>query len=174
MSSSSSVFQTSWGNDQPDNIIAGAIDDFLAFDEDPQRAHAMLSPASQQQSPEFFQDHDENENKSKGSLRGSSSSRSRVAFRTKSELEVLDDGYKWRKYGKKKMKNSPNPRNYYRCSTGGCNVKKTVEREREDSRFVLTTYEGTHNHHAPLPATALHQRLEGLPPRMESYQHLGN
>lgn len=50
-----------------------------------------------------------NENKSKGSLRGSSS-RSRVAFRTKSELEVLDDGYKWRKYGRKKMKNSPNPR----------------------------------------------------------------
>ncbi|RWW61081.1 hypothetical protein BHE74_00031872 [Ensete ventricosum] len=48
--------------------------------------------------------------KFKGSLRGSSSSRSRVAFRTKSELEVLDDGYKWRKYGKKKMKNSPNPR----------------------------------------------------------------
>jgi len=24
--------------------------------------------------------------------------------------EVLDDGYKWRKYGKKSVKNSPNPR----------------------------------------------------------------
>ncbi|CAL9073116.1 unnamed protein product [Musa acuminata var. zebrina] len=161
MSSSSSFLQSSWGNDQPDNIIA-AIDDFLAFDEDPQTAHAVLSPASQQQSPEFFQDHDKNENKSKGSSTGSSSG-SRVAFRTKSELEVLDDGYKWMKYGRKKMKNSPYPRNYYRCSTVGCNVKKTVEREREDSRFVLTTYEGTHNHHAPLPATTLHQRLEGLP-----------
>ena len=34
----------------------------------------------------------------------------RVAFRTKSELEVMDDGYKWRKYGKKSVKNSPNPR----------------------------------------------------------------
>ena len=34
----------------------------------------------------------------------------KVAFRTKSELEVLDDGYKWRKYGKKMVKNSPNPR----------------------------------------------------------------
>lgn len=42
-------------------------------------------------------------------MRGSSSG-SRVAFRTKSELEVLDDGYKWRKYGRKKMKNSPYPR----------------------------------------------------------------
>ncbi|XP_020277099.1 probable WRKY transcription factor 28 isoform X3 [Asparagus officinalis] len=36
----------------------------------------------------------------------------KVAFKTKSELEILDDGYKWRKYGKKKVKNSPNPRNY--------------------------------------------------------------
>ncbi|KAF7130626.1 hypothetical protein RHSIM_Rhsim10G0148800 [Rhododendron simsii] len=35
---------------------------------------------------------------------------SRVAFKTKSDLEVMDDGYKWRKYGKKMVKNSPNPR----------------------------------------------------------------
>jgi hypothetical protein len=34
----------------------------------------------------------------------------RVAFRTKSQLEIMDDGFKWRKYGKKAVKNSPNPR----------------------------------------------------------------
>ncbi|KAF0924297.1 hypothetical protein E2562_009997 [Oryza meyeriana var. granulata] len=34
----------------------------------------------------------------------------RIAFRTRSEIEILDDGYKWRKYGKKSVKNSPNPR----------------------------------------------------------------
>ncbi|KAM0932458.1 putative transcription factor WRKY family [Dioscorea sansibarensis] len=34
----------------------------------------------------------------------------RIGFRTKSEVENLDDGYKWRKYGKKSVKNSPNPR----------------------------------------------------------------
>ena len=34
----------------------------------------------------------------------------RFAFKTKSEVEILDDGYKWRKYGKKMVKNSPNPR----------------------------------------------------------------
>ncbi|OMO86508.1 DNA-binding WRKY [Corchorus olitorius] len=34
----------------------------------------------------------------------------RYAFKTKSEVEILDDGYKWRKYGKKMVKNSPNPR----------------------------------------------------------------
>ncbi|XP_072950437.1 probable WRKY transcription factor 51 isoform X2 [Typha angustifolia] len=78
----------------------------------------------------------------------------KVAFKTKSDVEVLEDGYKWRKYGKKAVKNSPNPRNYYRCSSEGCSVKKRIEREREDSHYVITTYEGVHNHHAPLPATS--------------------
>lgn len=36
--------------------------------------------------------------------------KSKVAFRFRSELEVLDDGFKWRKYGKKMVKNNPNPR----------------------------------------------------------------
>ncbi|KAL6216829.1 PREDICTED: probable WRKY transcription factor 50 [Fragaria vesca subsp. vesca] len=70
----------------------------------------------------------------------------RVAFKMKSEIEILDDGFKWRKYGKKMVKNSPNPRNYYKCSCEGCPVKKRVERDREDPAFVITTYEGTHNH----------------------------
>ncbi|XP_007048143.2 PREDICTED: probable WRKY transcription factor 51 [Theobroma cacao] len=73
----------------------------------------------------------------------------RVAFRTKSELEVMDDGYKWRKYGKKSVKNSPNPRNYYKCSSGGCNVKKRIERDRDDTSYVITTYDGIHNHDSP-------------------------
>ncbi|KAK9946234.1 hypothetical protein M0R45_011709 [Rubus argutus] len=72
--------------------------------------------------------------------------RERVAFKMKSEVEILDDGFKWRKYGKKMVKNSPNPRNYYKCSHDGCPVKKRVERDREDPSFVITTYEGIHNH----------------------------
>ncbi|XP_054820066.1 probable WRKY transcription factor 50 isoform X2 [Prosopis cineraria] len=72
--------------------------------------------------------------------------RERFAFRTRSEVEVLDDGYKWRKYGKKMVKNSPNPRNYYRCSEEGCPVKKRVERDGDDPRYVITTYEGIHTH----------------------------
>ncbi|KAL6851664.1 hypothetical protein ACP4OV_020228 [Aristida adscensionis] len=73
----------------------------------------------------------------------------RIAFRTRSEIEILDDGYKWRKYGKKSVKNSPNPRNYYRCSTEGCSVKKRVERDKDDPSYVVTTYEGRHNHVSP-------------------------
>ncbi|KAG8375707.1 hypothetical protein BUALT_Bualt10G0128500 [Buddleja alternifolia] len=75
--------------------------------------------------------------------------RKKVAFKTKSEVEILDDGFKWRKYGKKMVKNSPNPRNYYKCSAEGCSVKKRVERDKEDPRYVLTTYEGIHNHQGP-------------------------
>ncbi|KAI3461999.1 hypothetical protein Pfo_018662 [Paulownia fortunei] len=73
----------------------------------------------------------------------------RFAFRTKTDLEFMDDGYKWRKYGKKMVKNSPNPRNYFKCSSGGCSVKKRVQRDRDDPSYVITTYQGIHNHETP-------------------------
>jgi hypothetical protein len=34
----------------------------------------------------------------------------RFCFQTRSEVDVLDDGYKWRKYGQKVVKNSLHPR----------------------------------------------------------------
>lgn len=40
-------------------------------------------------------------------------------------------------------------RNYYKCSCEGCGVKKRVERDREDTRYVLTSYDGVHNHESP-------------------------
>jgi hypothetical protein len=40
-------------------------------------------------------------------------------------------------------------RNYYRCSSEGCGVKKRVERDRDDPRYVITTYDGVHNHASP-------------------------
>lgn len=54
-------------------------------------------------------------------------------------------------------------RNYFRCSSEGCNVKKRVERDREDSRFVITTYEGIHNHRALLPAISAPHPTIGRP-----------
>nr|QBZ39631.1 WRKY DNA-binding protein 71 [Santalum album]QGQ64036.1 WRKY transcription factor 13 [Santalum album] len=73
----------------------------------------------------------------------------RFAFMTKSEIDHLEDGYRWRKYGQKAVKNSPYPRSYYRCTTQKCTVKKRVERSYEDPSTVITTYEGQHNHHCP-------------------------
>lgn len=37
----------------------------------------------------------------------------RFAFMTKSEIDHLEDGYRWRKYGQKAVKNSPFPRLYF-------------------------------------------------------------
>ncbi|KZV14727.1 putative WRKY transcription factor 48 [Dorcoceras hygrometricum] len=74
----------------------------------------------------------------------------RFAFMTKSEIDHLDDGYRWRKYGQKAVKNSPFPRSYYRCTTTSCGVKKRVERSSEDPSIVVTTYEGTHVHPCPI------------------------
>ncbi|MQM19867.1 hypothetical protein Taro_052880 [Colocasia esculenta] len=73
----------------------------------------------------------------------------RFAFMTKSEVDHLEDGYRWRKYGQKAVKNSPYPRSYYRCTAPKCSVKKRVERSYEDPSIVITTYEGQHTHQSP-------------------------
>ncbi|KAI3728413.1 hypothetical protein L6452_17049 [Arctium lappa] len=68
------------------------------------------------------------------------------AFQTRSQVDILDDGYRWRKYGQKAVKNNKFPRNYYRCTYQGCNVKKQVQRLSNDDGVVVTTYEGMHSH----------------------------
>ncbi|XP_047336795.1 probable WRKY transcription factor 49 [Impatiens glandulifera] len=61
---------------------------------------------------------------------------------------LADDGYKWRKYGQKSIKNSPHPRSYYRCTNPRCNAKKQVERCSDDPDTLVVTYEGLHLHYA--------------------------
>ncbi|XP_009626377.1 probable WRKY transcription factor 48 [Nicotiana tomentosiformis] len=89
----------------------------------------------------------------------------RFAFMTKSEVDHLDDGFRWRKYGQKAVKNSPFPRSYYRCTTATCGVKKRVERSSEDTSIVVTTYEGIHTHPCPItPRTSI-----GILPEATAY-----
>ncbi|KAM1039814.1 hypothetical protein ACFX2I_029071 [Malus domestica] len=73
----------------------------------------------------------------------------RVVVQTTSDIDILDDGYRWRKYGQKVVKGNPNPRSYYKCTNPGCPVRKHVERASHDIRAVITTYEGKHNHDVP-------------------------
>ncbi|XP_010257005.1 PREDICTED: WRKY transcription factor WRKY24-like isoform X2 [Nelumbo nucifera] len=73
----------------------------------------------------------------------------RVIVQTTSDIDILDDGYRWRKYGQKVVKGNPNPRSYYKCTHVGCPVRKHVERASHDLRAVITTYEGKHNHDVP-------------------------
>ncbi|KAK4359248.1 hypothetical protein RND71_021477 [Anisodus tanguticus] len=73
----------------------------------------------------------------------------RIVVQTTSDIDILDDGYRWRKYGQKVVKGNPNPRSYYKCTFTGCSVRKHVERASHDLRAVITTYEGKHNHDVP-------------------------
>ncbi|XP_021905874.1 probable WRKY transcription factor 2 [Carica papaya] len=80
----------------------------------------------------------------------------RVVVQTTSEVDILDDGYRWRKYGQKVVKGNPNPRSYYKCTSAGCTVRKHVERASHDLKSVITTYEGKHNHDVPAARNSSH------------------
>lgn len=160
--SSSTFLPNCWIDDQYEDMLFW-IDDDLIFSE---------MQLQEQQNPSLLQangDHVSNNSASTSSNRVfptstelprnyatdlSAGGANRYVFKTKSEVDVLDDGYKWRKYGKKMVKNSPYPRNYYHCSYEGCNVKRRVERDREDPCYIITTYEGVHNHPVPSSATS--------------------
>ncbi|XP_017253340.1 WRKY transcription factor 1 [Daucus carota subsp. sativus] len=81
---------------------------------------------------------------------------SRIVIQTTSLVDIVNDGYRWRKYGQKLVKGNSNPRSYYRCSNTGCPVKKHVERASHDSKVVITTYEGQHDHTIPSAQTVTH------------------
>ncbi|KAK3421866.1 hypothetical protein EUGRSUZ_G02469 [Eucalyptus grandis] len=80
----------------------------------------------------------------------------KIIVQTTSEVDLLDDGYRWRKYGQKLVKGNPYPRSYYKCTTTGCNVRKHVERASSDPKAVITTYEGKHNHDVPAAKPSSH------------------
>ncbi|XP_072994903.1 probable WRKY transcription factor 33 [Typha latifolia] len=103
--------------------------------------------------------------KGKGGGRLKKVSRPRFAFQTRSANDILDDGYRWRKYGQKAVKNSIYPRSYYRCTHHTCSVKKQVQRLSKDTSIVVTTYEGVHNH----PCEKL---MEALSPLLKQIQFL--
>lgn len=81
----------------------------------------------------------------------------RVVVQTTSEVDILDDGYRWRKYGQKVVKGNPHPRSYYKCTNVGCTVRKHVERSSTDPKSVITTYEGKHNHDVPAARNSNHE-----------------
>ncbi|XP_042007798.1 probable WRKY transcription factor 20 isoform X2 [Salvia splendens] len=87
----------------------------------------------------------------------------RVVVQTVSEVDILDDGYRWRKYGQKVVRGNPNPRSYYKCTNAGCPVRKHVERASHDPKAVITTYEGKHNHDVPIARNSSHELVGTAP-----------
>eukprot|EP00850_Spirogloea_muscicola_P024249 SM000522S17637 [mRNA] locus=s522:1192:4257:- [translate_table: standard] len=84
----------------------------------------------------------------------------RVVFQATSEVELLDDGFRWRKYGQKVVKGNPHPRSYYKCTSPDCPVRKHVERSPTDIKEVVTTYEGKHNHDVPISTSRHNTQAE--------------
>ncbi|XP_062085204.1 probable WRKY transcription factor 20 [Humulus lupulus] len=73
----------------------------------------------------------------------------KIVIQIETDGDILEDGYRWRKYGQKVVKGNPNPRSYYKCTSVGCPVRKHVERASGNVQAIITTYEGKHNHQVP-------------------------
>ncbi|KAJ6355277.1 hypothetical protein OIU76_026930 [Salix suchowensis] len=67
------------------------------------------------------------------------------------DVGITGDGYRWRKYGQKMVKGNPHPRNYYRCTSAGCPVRKHIETAVDNTNAVIITYKGVHDHDMPVP-----------------------
>ncbi|KFK25103.1 hypothetical protein AALP_AA8G066500 [Arabis alpina] len=78
-----------------------------------------------------------------------------VVVQTTSDIDIVEDGYRWRKYGQEVVEGNPYPRSYYKCTYRGCCVRKHVERAFQDSKSVITTYEGKHKHQIPTPRKSM-------------------
>uniref|UniRef100_A0A0E0L3U4 WRKY domain-containing protein n=1 Tax=Oryza punctata TaxID=4537 RepID=A0A0E0L3U4_ORYPU len=63
------------------------------------------------------------------------------------KARTSEDGFLWRKYGQKEIKNSKHPRLYYRCSykeDDGCTATRHVQQSEDDPSLYVITYFGDH------------------------------
>ncbi|XP_062211984.1 WRKY transcription factor 71-like [Phragmites australis] len=86
-----------------------------------------------------------------------------------------EDGYEWKKYGQKFIKNIQKIRSYFRCRHKLCGAKKRVEWHPHDpSSDRRIVYEGAHQHGSPSEATGVQGDGGGAPNQYElSTQYFG-
>ncbi|KDP45892.1 hypothetical protein JCGZ_15452 [Jatropha curcas] len=63
-------------------------------------------------------------------------------------LVFPEDGYEWRKYGQKFIKNIGKFRSYFKCHKQNCNARKRVEWSRSNPDYLRVVYDGVHTHAA--------------------------
>ncbi|CAA0814712.1 Probable WRKY transcription factor 32 [Striga hermonthica] len=71
-----------------------------------------------------------------GSLPENGKRRKFVVCEAIDDVSTPGDGYRWRKYGQKTVKGTPHPRNYYKCTSAGCPVRKHIEKATNNTRQV--------------------------------------
>lgn len=88
--------------------------DFLGLMSSPAAA-SDISNVESLPAKSFVATSDDGEVKSFGKKKGHEKKirKPRYAFQTRSQVDILDDGYRWRKYGQKAVKNNKFPRYYY-------------------------------------------------------------
>ncbi|AQK93972.1 WRKY transcription factor WRKY24 [Zea mays] len=133
----------------PEHSGATAENSSVTFGDDEAENGSQRSDGDEPDAKRWKQEDGENEGSSAGGG-GKPVREPRLVVQTMSDIDILDDGFRWRKYGQKVVKGNPNPRSYYKCTTAGCPVRKHVERASHDKRAVITTYEGKHNHDVPV------------------------
>ncbi|XP_057786422.1 probable WRKY transcription factor 41 isoform X2 [Salvia miltiorrhiza] len=80
-----------------------------------------------------------------------------------------EDGYAWRKYGKKAILNAKYPRGYYRCiQSKTCLAKKRVQRS-DDGTVFEVTYKGQHT----CPGRVLKKKKKFIEAEQEGYDGYG-
>lgn len=77
--------------------------------------------------------------------------KAKIVVHAAGDVGISADGYRWRKYGQKMVKGNPHPRNYYRCTSAGCPVRKQIETAVDNANAVIITYKGVHDHDMPVP-----------------------
>jgi len=149
-SSSSGCAAAVAAEDGPEHSGATPEHSSVTFGDDEADNGSQRSDGAEPEAKRWKEDAD-NEGSSGGAGAGGKPVREpRLVVQTLSDIDILDDGFRWRKYGQKVVKGNPNPRSYYKCTTVGCPVRKHVERASHDNRAVITTYEGKHSHDVPV------------------------
>ncbi|XP_073143585.1 probable WRKY transcription factor 33 [Henckelia pumila] len=138
-------------NGQMESVATPPENSSASFGDDDFEQGSSLSNSKDEDEnePEAKRWKGENENEGISTAGSRTVREPRIVVQTTSDIDILDDGYRWRKYGQKVVKGNPNPRSYYKCTYNGCPVRKHVERASHDLRAVITTYEGKHNHDVP-------------------------
>lgn len=74
---------------------------------------------------------------------------------TGAQVQGLDDGYKWRKYGQKGLKSPDGTvevvKSYYRCNVRGCPMRKQVEKYAHNDQVRVVHFLGSAHNHLPTP-----------------------